>query len=64
MLRHIEALRLFAANHDGKLPTKLADIDVALPNDPFADKAFHFEVNGATAKIEGEEMRFEIAIKK
>jgi hypothetical protein len=53
LLRHVEALRLYAAAHDGKLPTKLCEISVPLPNVPITGKRFVYTVEGATAHIRG-----------
>jgi hypothetical protein len=53
LLRHVEALRLHAAEHDGKLPAKLSDIDVPLPVDPFTGKPFVYKVEGETAHLRG-----------
>jgi hypothetical protein len=53
LLRHVEALRLYAAEHDGKLPAKLSDFSVPLPNDPFSGKPFRYEVEGNTAHFRG-----------
>jgi hypothetical protein len=53
LLRHVEALRLYAAKHDGKLPEKLAEISVPLPVDPFNGKPFRYEVSGNTAHLRG-----------
>jgi hypothetical protein len=53
LLRHVEALRLYAAAHDGKLPGKLADVPVPLPPDPFTGKPFRYHVDGATAHLRG-----------
>ena len=53
LLRHIEALRLYAAEHDGTLPAKLADVPVPLPVDPFTGKPFRYEVTGNTAHLRG-----------
>jgi hypothetical protein len=40
-LRCAEALRLYAAAHDGKAPPKLADVgDLPLPTDPYTGKGF------------------------
>ncbi len=54
LLRHIEALRLYAADHEGKLPEKLSDLAVPLPDDPFTGKAFVYRVEGATAHLRGQ----------
>jgi hypothetical protein len=53
LLRHVEALRLYAAAHDGRLPAALADIDVPLPPDPFTGRPFRYAVDGATAHLRG-----------
>jgi hypothetical protein len=53
LLRHVEALRLYAAEHGGALPAKLAEIPVPLPNDPFTGKPFRYEVIGKTAHLRG-----------
>ena len=53
LLRHVEALRLHAAGHDGKLPAKLSEVSVPLPVDPFTGKPFDYAVEGTTAHIRG-----------
>ncbi len=53
LLRHVEALRLYAAEHDGRLPPKLADVPVPLPPDPFTGKPFRYQVDGDTAHLRG-----------
>ena len=53
LLRHVEAIRLYAAAHGGKLPASLADIDVPLPADPFTGKPFRYSVEGKTATLHG-----------
>ena len=53
LLRHVEAIRLYAAAHEGKLPDKLADIDVPLPNDPFTGKPFRYKFEKGTAHLRG-----------
>lgn len=53
MLRHVEALRMYAAAHDGKLPAKLSDCPVPLPDDPFSGKPFRYQVEGNTAHLRG-----------
>jgi hypothetical protein len=53
LLRHVEAVRLYAAEHNTTPPAKLADIPVPLPVDPFTGKPFHYEVTGNTANIRG-----------
>jgi hypothetical protein len=53
LLRHVEALRLYAAAHDGKLPTKLSDFSLPVPDDPFTGKPFRYEVDGQVAHLRG-----------
>jgi hypothetical protein len=59
LLRHVEGLRLYAAANDGKLPEKLADCPVPLPDDPFTGKPFRYEVTGNTAHLRGSPPRSE-----
>jgi hypothetical protein len=53
LLRHIEALRLHAAQHDGALPATLSEIAVPLPDDPCTGKPFRYEYTGTTAHLRG-----------
>jgi hypothetical protein len=53
LLRHVEALRLYAAGHKGALPASLSEIPVPLPEDPFTGKPFRYEVCGNTAHLRG-----------
>ena len=53
LLRHVEALRLYAAEHKGTLPAKLAEVSVPLPDDPFTGKPFCYELSGGTAHLRG-----------
>jgi hypothetical protein len=75
LLRHVEAIRLYAAEHNGQLPEKLKDITVPLPDDPFTGKPFRYTLEGATAHLRGTppsgneknpayNLHYEIAIKK
>lgn len=50
-LRTVEAIRMYAAAKDGKLPLKIADAGVPTPLDPFSGKAFdyHIEDDGKLA---------------
>jgi hypothetical protein len=51
-LRVVEALRMHAAAHDGKLPDKLADVtEVPIPDDPGTGKAFEYSRTGDTATL-------------
>jgi hypothetical protein len=53
LLRHVEALRLHAAEHHGKLPEKLSDVLVPLPADPFTGKPFVCSVEAGIAHLHG-----------
>jgi hypothetical protein len=59
LLRHVEALRLYAAEHNGRLPATLAEFPVPLPEDPFTGKPFRYEVTGDTAHFRGSPPRGE-----
>jgi len=51
--RCIEALRLYAANHDGGLPTSLNEIkDVPIPIDPTTGHAFEYKLEGGRGILE------------
>jgi hypothetical protein len=53
LLRHLEALRLYAADHDGKLPATLEDVGLPLPPDPVTGKPFIYKIEDQTATIRG-----------
>jgi hypothetical protein len=53
LVRHVEALRMYAAAHNGSLPAKLCEISVPLPDDPFTGKPFRYELSGATGHLRG-----------
>ena len=52
-LRIIEALRLYAYNHEGKLPESLDDIkEVPIPqSNPLTGKPFSYRLEGDTAVL-------------
>ncbi|QDV38405.1 hypothetical protein [Tautonia plasticadhaerens] len=51
-LRCVEAIRLFAASHDGQLPPSLDAIaEVPLPLDPATGEPFSYAVDGDTATL-------------
>jgi hypothetical protein len=52
VVHYIEAIRLYAANHDGALPPNLEAITVApVPIDPATGKFFEYKVDGSTATL-------------
>ncbi len=74
-LATVEAIRMYAADHDGKLPAALADITaVPVPIDPVTGKSFDYEYKGKVATLIGPvahgrrgkdyEFRYELTIGK
>jgi hypothetical protein len=54
VLQCIEALRLYAATHNGKFPGSLAEItQVPIPDDPVTQKTFDYNGNGSEAVLKG-----------
>lgn len=53
VLRVVEALRLYAAEHDGRLPEELSDTSVPVPDDPVTGQPFEYRVEGETAFLKG-----------
>lgn len=68
LLRSVEALRIYVAEHEGKLPAKLDDIRLPLPVDPVTGKPFSYKVDGKTAHLHGAPLgvriRYEVTISK
>jgi len=72
MLRVVEALRLYAASHDGRLPATLDEIkEVPVPLDPTTGGPFAYRIEGETAvlnstakKIVHLDVQYEITIAK
>ena len=56
-MRYVEALRIYAAAHDGKPPAKPADISLPLPLDPVTGKPFDYSADVTTAHIRGGSLR-------
>ncbi len=53
LLRHVEALRLYAALHQGRWPDSLDDLrELPLPVDPFTGKGFTYRHENKTAILE------------
>lgn len=54
-LRTVEAIRHFAARHDGRLPESLAEIDdPPVPDDPILEKPFDYKVDNGVATLTAE----------
>jgi hypothetical protein len=53
LLRCVEALRLYAAAHQGQLPASLADVSVPLPADPMTGRPFTYAHKDGTATLHG-----------
>ncbi|MBL8863932.1 MAG: hypothetical protein JNK93_00065 [Planctomycetia bacterium] len=52
-LRVVEAVRLYAHEHGGRLPAKLADCTVPIPLDPTTLKPFDYTVRDGVAMLSG-----------
>jgi hypothetical protein len=53
MLRVVEALRIYAASHNGRLPDRLEDItEVPVPQDPLHGRPFIYRRTGDAARLE------------
>lgn len=73
MLRCVEAIRMYAAEHEGKLPGSLGEIDsVPIPSDPIHGRVFSYRVANGMAILESpvppdggpkDGLRYEIALK-
>jgi hypothetical protein len=57
LLRTIEAIRLHATQHDGKLPESLKEIDLPVPMDPVTGKPFQYSVKDSIATLHGANMQ-------
>jgi hypothetical protein len=75
MLRTVEAIRLHAVAHNGKLPQDLASAGVPVPDDPFTGRPFRYEMKNEAAVLQGSpppgcesdatfNVRYEIMIRK
>jgi len=53
LLRCVEALRMYAAENQGRLPARLEELKVPLPVDPVTGKSFVYRLEGRTATIRG-----------
>lgn len=49
----IEAIRMYGAAHDGRLPTSLEQLPVPVPLDPFSGKSFDYEYQNDRATLTG-----------
>jgi len=53
LLQTVEAIRMYGAAHDGKLPQSLDELPVPAPVDPFTGKPFDYEGLGSRAILNG-----------
>jgi len=53
LLRCVEAIRLYAAEHNGEFPKQLGDMTVPLPIDPITGKPPIYELNESSAAVRG-----------
>jgi hypothetical protein len=56
LLRHVEAIRMYAAGHDGRPPAQAADLPIPLPLDPMTGKPFAYSLEATTAHIRGDSL--------
>ncbi len=57
VLRVIEAIRMYAADHDGQLPRALSNVTkVPVPGDPLTGKPFDYRVDGEVAYLKGQSL--------
>ncbi len=66
MLQTIEAIRLYAANHDGQLPKSLGRLPLPAVLDPLTGKPFIYEHNGDSAVLRGSRagwVRYQLVIR-
>ncbi len=53
LLQTVEAVRMYAAEHDGKLPPALDALPVPAPMEPFTGKPIEYELLGTRAVLSG-----------
>jgi hypothetical protein len=69
-LRLLEALRLYAGSHEGRLPESLSQIkDVPVPLDPVTERPFEYRLEGDAAhllgpKVSAETLHYEIKMQR
>jgi hypothetical protein len=52
-MRVIEALRMYASGHDGRLPASLSDVkEVVVPLNPATGEPFEYRLDGQMAVLE------------
>lgn len=51
-LRNVEAIRLYAAAHEGKLPEKLAEVPAPVASDPVSGQEFEYQLTGETGSLQ------------
>lgn len=56
ILQTIEAIRDYVAQHNGMLPTTLAQLNLPVPNDPFTNRPFLYSTEGDQVVLQWEEL--------
>ncbi len=56
LVQTVEAIRMYGASHDGKLPARLDDLPVPAPQDPFTGKPLDYQYHGDYAVLNGHPM--------
>jgi hypothetical protein len=70
LLRVVEALRMYAAEHEGRWPAKLEECAVPIPEDPLTGKDFDYKLADGKAMIESlstnarDSVRYELTLRK
>lgn len=57
LLQTVEAVRMYAAEHDGELPLTLESLSVPAPIDPYTGKTITYERSGGAGILKGHPMR-------
>jgi hypothetical protein len=56
LVQTVEAIRMYGADHDGRLPESLADLPVPAPPEPFTGEPLDYQYHGDHAVLTGHEM--------
>lgn len=56
LLQTVEAIRIYGATHDGRLPATLDELPLPAPLEPFTGKPLDYQFHGSHAVLNGHEM--------